>query len=53
MQESHARRDAALGIHPTYHDAPAPPWSGHPGWCTSRAPRCGRSRESISPGRNT
>jgi hypothetical protein len=25
MQESHARRVAELGIHPTYHDAPAPP----------------------------
>jgi hypothetical protein len=25
MKESHARRVAELGIHPTYHDAPAPP----------------------------
>jgi hypothetical protein len=34
MQENHARRVAELGIHPTYHDAPAPPlvwpsWLAH------------------------
>jgi hypothetical protein len=31
MQESHARRVAELGIHPTYHDAPAPPLAW-PSW---------------------
>jgi hypothetical protein len=51
MQERHARRVAELGIHPTYHDAPAPPlvW---PSWLVHIKGAAVRPQKGIDQSRN-
>jgi hypothetical protein len=52
MKESHVRRVAELGIHPTYHDAPAPPlvW---PSWLVHIKGAEVRPQQGVDESRKT